>query len=445
MELSDLNFLFRFLPIFLIIYYICPVKHKNLLLFAASILFYAFCGWRHTLLLLCSMTVNYVCVLIMDSRPRAVFWRRGWLLAAVLYNVGVLCYFKYGSETLPPGISFYTFTLLSYDADVYLGRKRALTSWTDLGTFSAMFPKLLSGPIVTFRDLAGQLRRRTTTVRKTEYGLSLIIAGLSFKILLADPFGILWHDMRTVGFESISTPMAWMGAAAYSAQLFFDFQGYSLMAIGLASMLGFEFPKNFDHPYRAGSVSEYYRRWHISLGHWFRDYIYIPLGGNRAGTGRTCLNLLLVWAVTGIWHGSTVNFLLWGLVLGFFIVLERLFLGSFLQAHKALSHLYVWFVIPLTWIIFALTDPGDIGAYFTRLFPLGGTGIAVNPRDWIIHGKTYLPFFLGAFAVSCPLADRLWEKYWNSIPAKILLFALFWVCVYQIANGLHNPFMYLNF
>lgn len=444
-EFSDLNFLFRFLPIFLIIYYISPVRYKNLFLLAASILFYALGDWKHTPLLLGSMAVNYTFVRIMDTFPKAVFWRRSWLMAALLYNVGILCYFKYCSEALPLGISFYTFTMVSYDIDVYLGRERALRSRTEFGTFSAMFPKLLSGPIVSFRDMAGQLHRHATTVRKTEYGLSLLILGLSYKVLLADVYGILWHDIRTVGFESISTPLAWMGAAAYSAQLFFDFQGYSLMAIGLANMLGFEFSKNFDHPYRAGSVSEYYRRWHISLGHWFRDYLYIPLGGNRAGMGRTCLNLLVVWAVTGIWHGSTANFLLWGMVLGALILMERLFLGAFLQAHKALSHLYVWFVIPLTWIIFAITDLDGIGMYFTRLFPLGSTGIAVNPNDWIIRGRSYFPFFLGGLAVSCPLADRLWEKYWDSLPAKLLLFALFWICIYQIANGLHNPFMYLNF
>ena len=217
------------------------------------------------------------------------------------------------------------------------------------------------------------------------------------------------------------------------------------MAIGLAYMLGFELPKNFDHPYGARSISEYYRRWHISLGHWFRDYLYIPLGGNRGGIARTCINLLIVWGITGIWHGSTANFLLWGLILGFFIVLEKCFLGRLLERHRALSHFYVWFLIPLTWIIFAITDLKELGTYFTRLFPFWGEGIAVNARDWIDRGRSYLPLFLGAAAVSCPLADRLWKKYWNTLWAKALLFLLFWVCVYQIVNGLHDPFLYGNF
>lgn len=445
MALTDLNFLFRFLPIFLLIYYFAPIKYRNIILFLSSILFYLFGGWRNTLLLLGSLILNYIIVFFMKNGASSKGWRRGWLLCALLYNTGMLCYYKFGPEPLPAGISFYTFTLLSYVIDVYRGQEKAARSFTELGVYGMLFPKLLSGPIVQYRQMAGQIRRHETTVKKTEYGLSLMILGLSFKILLADTVGILWHEIQTIGFESISTPLAWMGAAAFSVQLFFDFQGYSLMAVGLASMLGFQLPGNFDHPYRSGSISEYYRRWHISLGSWFRDYLYIPLGGNRKGPGRTCLNLLLVWAVTGIWHGTTANFLLWGLTLGMLIVLEKYFLGGFLDRHRLLSRLYVWFLIPLTWVIFAITDPGQLGTYFTRLFPFWGPGIAVNTRDWLIHGRTYLPFFLGALAVSCPIADRLWEKYWNTIVSKALLLLLFWFCVYQIVNGLHNPFMYLNF
>ena len=191
-----------------------------------------------------------------------------------------------------------------------------------------MFPKLLSGPITAYHDTIEQVRRRKITAKGVEYGLSLMIVGLAFKVIIADTVGILWHDIRTVGFESISTPLAWMGAAAYSVQLLFDFQGYSLMAVGLGSMLGFRLPRNFDHPYRSLSVSEYYRRWHMSLGRWFRDYLYIPLGGSRRGAARTVCNLLIVWLATGIWHGVTLNFLIWGLALGFFIVMESSGWGS---------------------------------------------------------------------------------------------------------------------
>lgn len=445
MGLSDLNFLFRFLPGFLVVYFLCPVKYRNSVLFGASILFCGLNSLQGALVLLCSMTTNYILVCFMDHRQDAPSWRRGWLLVTVLFNVGLLCFFKYRMPSLPPGISFYTFTLLSMDIDVYLRREKAPGSWLELGIYASLFPKLLSGPITAYHETSGQIHRHKASAKKIEYGLSLTIAGLALKILIADTVGILWHDIRTVGFESISTPLAWMGAAAYSVQLLFDFQGYSLMAIGLGSMLGFELPRNFDHPYRSRSISEFYRRWHISLGRWFRDYLYIPLGGSRKGDARTACNLMAVWIVTGIWHGVTLNFILWGLILGLFILLEKFWLGDFLSRHKAFSHLYVWFVIPLTWVVFAVTDFDSLRIYFTRLFPFWGGGIAVNKMDWLYHGRNYLGFFLAALAVSCPLADSLWKKYWDSLFAKILLFGLFWLCIYRIVNGLHNPFLYLGF
>lgn len=444
MGLSDLNFIFRFLPLFLLVYFLCPVRCRNAVLFGGSIVFCALTSISGALTLFASITVNYILICLLTCR-KSPAWRKGWLGGAVLFNIGLLCCFKYMAPSLPPGISFYTFTLLSVDIDVYRRTEQPPESWLELGAFAAMFPKLLSGPIAQYHGTVEQLRRRRPNAKGIERGLSLLIVGLAFKVLIADPVGILWHDIQTVGFESISTPLAWMGAAAYSVQLLFDFQGYSLMALGLGSMLGFDLPQNFDHPYRSRSVSEYYRRWHMSLGKWFRDYLYIPLGGSRAGMARTVLNLLLVWLATGIWHGVTPNFLLWGMILGFFIVLEKLWLGKVLDAHRLLSHLYVWFLLPLTWVIFAITDLDGLRIYFSRLFPFWGVGIAVNPRDWIIHGRTYLGFFLAALAVSSPLADHLWKRFWNTLAAKLLLFGLFWICVYRIVTGLHNPFLYLNF
>ena len=442
--LSDLNFIFRFLPAFLLVYFLCPAKYRNVVLFGGSIVFCGFCSLPGAAILLGSVAVNYVLTRILDCR-KSPAWRKGWLFGALLFHVGLLCYFKYKAPSLPPGISFYTFTLLTAAIDVYRRAELPPRSFLELGAFAAMFPKLLSGPVTEYHAAIDQIRRRETSGKKVEYGLSLMIIGLSFKIIIADTVGILWHDIQKVGFESISTPLAWMGAAAYSVQLLFDFQGYSLMAVGLGHMLGFDLPRNFDHPYRSRSVSEYYRRWHISLGRWFRDYLYIPLGGSRMGAARTAFHLLTVWLVTGIWHGVTLNFLLWGLILGIFIVLEKLFLGRFLDAHRLLSHLYIWLLIPLTWVIFAITDLNSLGIYFTRLFPFRGGGIAVNDKDWLLHGRNYLGFFLAALAVSCPLADSLWKKYWNTLPAKGILLALFWVCVYRIVNGMHNPFMYLSF
>ena len=428
----------------MMVYFLCPVIYRNVVLFGASVLFCGLNSLHGALMLLCSVTVNYILTCAMDSRQDAPAWRRSWLSAAMLFNVGLLMLYKYRMPGLPPGISFYTFTLLSMNVDVYLHREKAPKSWLELGTYTAMFRKLLSGPITVYHETIGQIRRHKTSAKKIEYGLTLMIAGLAFKVLIADTVGLLWHDIQTVGFESISTPLAWMGAAAYSVQLLFDFQGYSLMAVGLGSILGFELPPNFDHPYRSRSISEYYRRWHISLGRWFRDYLYIPLGGSRTGAARTACNLIAVWLMTGIWHGVTLNFILWGMILGLFIVLEKFCLGNFLDRHKVFSHLYVWFVIPLTWVIFAVTDFDSLKIYFTRLFPFWGGGIAVNERDWLYHGRHYVGFFLAALAVSCTAADYLWKKYWDTLLAKALLLGLFWLCVYRLSNGLQNPFMYLD-
>ena len=256
MGLSDLNFLVRFLPVFLLVFFFCPVRYRNGVLFGGSILFCGFSSLTGALLLLCSITVNYILIRIMDYRRDSLSWRRSWLSIAVLFNTGLLCFYKYRMPVLPPGVSFYTFTLLSVDIDVFLRMERAPRSWLELGTYTSMFPRLLSGPITTYHAAIGQVRCRKVTAKKIEYGLSLGIMGLASKVIIADTLGILWHDIQTVGFESISTLLAWMGAAAYSVQLLFDFQGYSLMALGLGSMLGFELPWNFDHPYRSRSISE---------------------------------------------------------------------------------------------------------------------------------------------------------------------------------------------
>lgn len=235
--LSDLNFIFRFLPAFLLVHFLCPVKYRNAVLFGGSIVFCGFCSLPGALILLGSVAVNYVLTRILDCR-KSPAWRKGWLAAAVLFHVGVLGYFKYMAPSLPPGISFYTFTLLTAAIDVYRRAERPPRSFLELGAFAAMFPKLLSGPITAYHDTIEQVRRRKITAKGVEYGLSLMIVGLAFKVIIADTVGILWHDIRTVGFESISTPLAWMGAAAYSVQLLFDFQGYSLMAVGLGSKIG---------------------------------------------------------------------------------------------------------------------------------------------------------------------------------------------------------------
>lgn len=384
---SSLEFLFRFLPVFLVVFYLTPVKYRKIVLFIGSILMYA-CGEpRFVFLLLACTALNFLIGKNMKVDIDSPFihskWRdkkrRKWLLLALITDVGVLAFFKIGNVVdsnilLPLGISFYTFKMISYQMDVFRGKVEADNSFWSFGSYVCMFPQLTSGPIMRYDDASEGLEHLGCTPEQFEEGLRLLVIGLGAKVLLADRLGILWNDIQTIGFESISTPLAWLGAFTYSLQLYFDFEGYSLMAVGIGMMIGMPYIKNFDQPYMATSVSDFWRRWHMTLGSWFRDYVYIPMGGNRKGIPRLLLNLCVVWLLTGLWHGSGVNFLIWGITVGLFVIVEKLFYGKWLSRHKLVSHIYVWIVIPLTWVIFAVTSLPDLGIYFGRLFPFFGIG-----------------------------------------------------------------------
>lgn len=411
-------------------------------MFIVSIVFMSFGNWKNLTVLLGITIVDYLLLFTMRNYKNMV---KKLLFASVLViDIGVLLYFKYIVHTLPLGISFYTFMAISCAVDIYYG-SATIGSFIEYGTYMTMFPKLIQGPIVQYKEIKGQLKERVISWNKMENGLEEFVIGLAFKTLIADKIAILWNDVQMIGFESISTPMAWLGALAFSMELYFDFWGYSIMAVGLGKMLGFDFPQNFDHPYASSTVGEYYRRWHITLGKWFRDYVYIPLGGNRKGKVRLLLNLLIVWTLTGIWHGVTPNYLIWAGVLVFFIILEKFVYGNFLQQHKIISTIYIWFIIPLTWVIFAVTNVKALGIYFTRLFPLWGTGEAVNPNDFIYYGKNYILIILLGFVVSLPQFYKVYQKIKDCVWFKILLIAVFWFSVIQIHKGANNPFMYSGF
>lgn len=445
MEFSNLNFLFRFLPIFILVYYLSPARWKNGVLFLGSILFYAFGEPLYVFLLLVSVGLHYFAAWCIKGMKRHPKKKQRLLAVLIVFDVGMLLFFKYTSYRMPLGFSFFTFTVLSYILDIYMGKCEPERSFAKAGIYMMLFPKLISGPIASYRQMYPELERRRITFEETEQGLMIFTIGLGFKVIFADHFGMLWNEIQTAGFDSISTPLAWIGAAGYSAQLFFDFQGYSLMAIGVGRMIGFHLPKNFDHPYRAKSVAEFYRRWHITLGRWFRDYLYIPLGGNRGTMVRTVCNLLLVWFVTGMWHGSTANFILWGMVLGLLVVLEKCCLKKFLNRHPVVAHLYILLVIPMTWIVFAITKIREVGVYFTRLFPFWGSPDYVNQGDFMRSLGRYGIFFVLAFLVSLPFVDKLYEKYKDHLVTKLLLLVVFWYCVYKVANGMNNPFLYFQF
>ncbi len=455
---SSLEFLFRFLPVFLVVFYLTPVKYRKIVLFIGSILMYA-CGEpRFVLLLLACTALNFLIGKNMKVDIDSPFvhskWRdkkrRKWLLLALITDVGVLAFFKIGNVVdsnilLPLGISFYTFKMISYQMDVFRGKVEADNSFWSFGSYVCMFPQLTSGPIMRYDDASEGLEHLGCTPEQFEEGLRLLVIGLGAKVLLADRLGILWNDIQTIGFESISTPLAWLGAFTYSLQLYFDFEGYSLMAVGIGMMIGMPYIKNFDQPYMATSVSDFWRRWHMTLGSWFRDYVYIPMGGNRKGIPRLLLNLCVVWLLTGLWHGSGVNFLIWGITVGLFVIVEKLFYGKWLSHHKLVSHIYVWIVIPLTWVIFAVTSLPDLGIYFGRLFPFFGIGETLNPQDIFKYFSMYWWLLLAGIFFCIPGVSAWFNKHRKSWYANALLLVLFWMAVYQLTNAANNPFMYFRF
>lgn len=318
-------------------------------------------------------------------------------------------------------------------------------SFIRLGTYVTMFPQLIAGPIINYSEVRMALCSRTVTFEQFESGLKILILGLGAKVIVADRIGLLWNNIQAIGFESISTPLAWMGAFAYSIELYFDFSGYSLMALGLGRMLGFEFPKNFKHPYISRSVSEFWRRWHITLGRWFREYVYIPLGGNRKGKARTIFNLFVVWSLTAVWHGAEGHFLIWGASLLLLLALEKAFLLQFLKKSKILSHVYLVLVVPLTWMAFAIADVGQLGVYYARMFPFFGVGETVRQMDFLQYLKDYGPLFLMGIVFSTPYPTALYkvfEKKWLGSLAVIVVLGL---SLYYMAVSTNNPFLYFNF
>ena len=461
MSFSDLTFLFYFLPLFFAVYYIVPFRFKNTVLVLGSAAFYFLgAGVRDCALLGASIVLHYALARGMEGRT--VRARRALLVFGLCVDLFGLVYFKYAAFllenlgkltgtafslvelALPLGISFYLFQSVGYLIDVSRGRP-AEKSFVDFSAFVLAFPQLTMGPILRYDEWRGALKSRTIAREDVFLGFECFAVGLCFKVLLADQLAPLWASLERIGYGYLSTPLAWLGAVSYSLQLYFDFSGYSLMAMGLGQMLGLPVPRNFDLPYLSRSVSEFYRRWHITLGTWFRDYLYIPLGGSRNGKARTVLSLTVVWVFTGLWHGASWNFVLWGVVLLCCILLEKFCIGSFLKEHRVLSHVYLLFVIPQTWVIFRITKLSDIGAYFSRLFPFFGTHSAVSAQDALKLLASYWWLLLLAIFFCLPQPRRFYEKHRGSLALDLPLFLLFWVCVYFIATSSGNAFLYSRF
>lgn len=437
MDFFGFPFIFRFLPLFLLFYCLIPDAYKNHVLFLGSLIFYAFLSLPSVPVLLIMIELNYFLARRMQS------WGKRALTIGLILNLSLFLFYKFAPFSMP-GVSFFSVQMIAFLIDAYYKRE---TDFSSFRTFAVMFPKLISGPITSYKDVASVLKGKKRISENVEIGFELFILGLSYKALLADRLAGLWHSIQTIGFASISFPLAWLGIIGFSLQLYLDFQGYSLMAIGLGRILGFTLPDNFDSPYCSRSVSEFYRRWHMSLGRFFKEYVYIPLGGNKHGIRRTLLNILAVWLLTAMWHGFKLNYLLWGLFIFIFIALEKLFLMKYLEKSRVLSHIYLIFVITLSWVFFTITKVQDIAVYMSRLFEpiVRSAGVNVYSLDYIKYGKMYGPFLIAAIFFSLPITERLIKKYSGKWQTIFLLFIFFWLSIYEMAINTNNPFMYFKF
>jgi alginate O-acetyltransferase complex protein AlgI len=462
---SSLLFLFLYLPTVLIIYYITPRRYRNLFLFVANLIFY---GWGEPvfiLVMIFSTVVNYIYGLLINKYRDNQRTAKILLVTCIVVNLGLLGFFKYagfvvgmlksiplfsGVPTpnipLPIGISFYTFQIMSYVIDVYRRETSVQRSVVTFGTYVALFPQLIAGPIVRYQDVADQLDRRVENLDQFTHGGKLFLVGLAKKVLIANQMGILWDNLRLT-MDTNGVLGSWVGIIAFTFQIYFDFSGYSDMARGLGNMLGFEFLINFNYPYISKSITEFWRRWHISLGTWFREYVYIPLGGNRKGKPRLLLNLLIVWFLTGLWHGASWNFILWGLYFGLILVIEKFFLLKRLEkAPPIVSHLYALALIVLGWVIFYFESTPEMFRYFGLLFSgsaglIGGEALSLT--------LSYLPLLVIAGVASTPLIHKLYEKIkdmrytWISESAACLLALV--VCTATLVSQSYNPFLYFRF
>lgn len=463
MVFSSLIFLSVFLPIFLGIYYISPNKLKNLVLFLGSLVFYSWGEPVYFILMIFSTVVDYTIGIIMDKYYNNKNIRKIMLLCSVVVNLSLLGFFKYsdflighvndwfGTQiqflnlALPIGISFYTFQTMSYSIDLYKGKTKVQKNIISFGAYVSMFPQLIAGPIVQYKDVDEALNNRVVTWESFDYGIKRLIEGLCKKVLLANGIGQVWAIVSAKDIDTVPVIMAWLGIISYSLQLYFDFSGYSDMAIGLGSMMGFKFPENFNYPYISKSVSEFWRRWHITLGSWFREYVYIPLGGNRVGPVRFAINIFAVWFLTGLWHGACDNFILWGIYFGVVLYIEKMFMSKVLsKVPSIIARLYTILIVIISWVIFALEDMNHIFAYIKNLF-----GISVNSQLYNTE-SLYLLSNYGILLTVCiifatPIVKKYFDKYINENIKTIIYLLLFIICIAYLVDSTFNPFLYFRF
>ena len=457
MVFSSLLFLTRFLPCVLLIYFIVPgcMKNiwRNLILFVFSLVFYAWGEPIYIWLMLFSTVVDYVngglAGYFVERNRKSI--ARIFLMLSVVINLSLLAVFKYtGKYALPIGISFYTFQSMSYTIDVYRGKAKAEKNIINFGAYISLFPQLIAGPIVRFSDIAVQLRERRADLSRIRYGVVRFSCGLGKKVLLANQAGAIFQTVTGYQPQQMTTLAAWFGILAFMFQIYFDFSGYSDMAIGLMAVFGFDIPENFDHPYESKSITEFWRRWHISLGSWFKEYVYIPLGGSRRGMARTWINIFIVWFLTGLWHGATVNFVLWGLYFCFFLLMEKTWLLRLLKRLPGwISHVYALVVIYFGWLLFAWEDIHGHRAYIKAMAGIGA-GDWCDPQSvYLVMSNVILLAVLVLGSTSLPqrIARAVTKR--DGIVAALLqsgfVAVMLLLSIAYLVNGTYNPFLYFRF
>lgn len=473
MVFSSPVFLFAYLPLTLAAYYLMPLRWRNLALFLLSLVFY---GWDKPIyipVMLFSVTVSYLCGFpIGKYRDRDRHRARVWLVVSLVLNLSVLVFFKYTNfiienlRLIPPlagvlhplewlelpiGISFYTFQIMSYSIDLYRGENETQRSYIAFGTYVALFPQLIAGPIVRYRDVDRQLLSRTHTVDRFASGVRRFAVGFGKKILLGDALAAVYAYLSTAADFEFTVLSGWLMVATYTLHIYFDFSGYSDMAIGLGRMFGFEFPENFRYPYMASSITDFWRRWHITLSTWFREYVYIPLGGNRRGRARQYFNLAVVWLLTGLWHGASWNFVLWGLFYLILLVAEKAFLLRLLERNRltrVLGHIGALLLVGIGWMIFDHTDLGEAFRIIGGLFGIGTAGFAAATVSW--QALRLLPLLVVSVAAATPYPTRLWNRLTGRRPAltvlePVLLVAVLALSVACAVRSDYSPFLYFNF
>jgi alginate O-acetyltransferase complex protein AlgI len=465
MVFSSILFMFIYLPVVLTVYYIVPSKWRNIWLFIVNLVFY---GWGepvYIVLMVFSICVNYISGRLVDKHRADDRKARRFLILNTVINLALLVFFKYFDLlagtismipgisiptlglTLPIGISFYTFQTMSYPIDVYRGDADVQKNFISFGTFVALFPQLIAGPIVRYKDVADQLDFRANSVEQFASGVQRFLVGLGKKVLIANNIGMLWDTYAAMGAGELTVVGSWLGIIAFSLQIYFDFSGYSDMAIGLGRMLGFEFLENFNYPYISKSITEFWRRWHISLGTWFRDYVYIPLGGNRLGIKRQIFNILVVWALTGFWHGANWTFLLWGLYYAVFLIIEKVFFLRVLEKLPAfVCHVYAVFVAVCGWVLFQLETLSHVGTYYQAMFGFGSAGFVSN-ADLYNLGSFGLMLIIGVLGCT-PLASKLFHRIPDrakNVLAPVLVVLVLVISTAYLVDATYNPFLYFRF